>query len=148
MIKPWVVLLAAGFISEAHAFPCYITLVKDSCWTNYNVSVDVMNVLTEKHVTTIHVDQGKSWSRVEFNCDAKDTVRFKASFSPAFWESDKGKQFSAKRYWSFPEEILPKQSAWNMTLCYPGDFSAVPLPPDVSGDCRCNKDDLPAVQPR
>ncbi len=133
--------------TKTYAFRCYITLVKDSCWTNYNVSVDAINVMGEKLLTSLVIPQGTSWVRNEIDCQPKETLLFKATFTPAFWEKDAGKIYYGKRYWSFPETIGPNESAWNMTVCYGSDFAAIPLPPDAAGNCACDTSTIPVIKP-
>lgn len=140
------VLFGSGLIFQAHAFPCYITMVKDSCWSNYNVSVDVIDVATEKLIDTLLLPKGTSWVRREMTCLPKQTVMLKATFSPVFWESDVGKVFSGQRYWSFPEINKASVSALGMTICYATDFAEVPLPPDASGHCICDTSNIPAMK--
>ena len=141
-------LLSVGLVSQAQAFPCYITMVKDSCWTDYDVSVNVMDVMSEKPITTILVPSGKSWERYEFSCEEKLTVQLKATFSPIIWETDQEKSYLSKNFLSFPDEIKQGQTAWNMTVCYPSQFAGVPTPPDVSAGCICDTKSTPPVAKR
>lgn len=130
------------------AITCYYTLVKDNCWTKYDVSVDIMDAATNKILKTITVPNGKSWSRQTFPCDPGQKLIYRAQFSPVFWESDKGKTYMAKNYWSLPNSFNPGDSAWNVTVCYPNDFSLVPLPPDASGNCSCDFNGIPEISPK
>ena len=140
-------LLGVFFSALAIAFPCYMTLVKDSCWANYNVTVKVNDTSKEKVIATINVPEDKQWVRTKFECEPKQTLMLIASFMPAFWKADEGKEYPAKRYWALPETIVGKTRAWNMNICYPADFSAVPLPPDASGKCACDMTKVPSVKP-
>ncbi|KTD01031.1 hypothetical protein OQJ19_12215 [Fluoribacter gormanii] len=124
---------------------CYYTLVKDNCWIKYDVSVDVMDAISAKTLTTVTVPIGKSWTRQTFPCQPGQKLMYRARFSPIFWESDAGKTYIAKNYWSLPNTINPGDSAWNVTVCYSSDFSLVPLPPNAPGNCSCNFDDIPAI---
>ena len=127
---------------------CYYTLVKDDCWTKYDVSVDVMDALSAKILTTVTVPIGKSWIRQTFPCEPGQKLMYRARFSPIFWQSDEGKTYTAKNYWSLPNSINPGDSAWNVTVCYSSDFSLVPLPPNAPGNCSCNFNDIPAIPPK
>lgn len=133
---------------QVHAFPCYITMVKDNCWLNYNVNVDIVDVSTEKVVATMTIPEGKPWDRKEIACQPKQTVKLKATYSPAFWAKEAGKFYYGKREWSFPEEIKKGDAAWNMILCFASDIEEVSLPPEVSGPCVCDMKDIPAIEPR
>lgn len=148
MIKILIALLCVCFSISVQAFPCFLTLVKDNCWTNYNVSVGATNATTGKLITTVTVLQGKSWTRQAFDCEPAEAISFVASFSPVFWENDVGKTYAALRDWRLPEAIATGDTAWNITLCYPGQFSEVPLPPDASGTCACKTDDIPPIPPQ
>lgn len=149
LAKTFILILSLILSSSLWAnITCYYTLVKDSCWTKYDVSVDVMDAVSAKVLTTVTVPAGKSWMRQTFPCDAGQKLMYRAQFSPVFWESDKGKTYIAKNYWSLPNTINPGDSAWNVTVCYPNDFAQVPLPPDVSGNCSCNLDDIPTIPPK
>jgi hypothetical protein len=130
-------LLSAFFSYQAFAFPCYVTVMKDNCWKNYNVTVDMEDTSTEKSLVSVVISDQESWARGKFDCHPKQTFKLLGQFTPAFWASDEGKVYYGKRYWSLPEQI-GDNVAWHMKLCYPSDFSEVPLPPDASGACQCD----------
>lgn len=88
------------------AITCYYTLVKDNCWTKYDVSVDIMDAATNKILKTITVPNGKSWSRQTFPCDPGQKLIYRAQFSPVFWESDKGKTYMAKITGLYPTHLI------------------------------------------
>ena len=140
--------LSVVLVAQAQAFPCYITIVKDSCWKDYDVSIKVEDVMSEKPITNILIPSGESWKRYEFSCKEKLTIQLKATFSPVIWETDQDKSYLSKSFLSFPDEIKPGQTAWNMTVCYPGQFEGVPTPPDVSAGCRCDTKSIPPVAKR
>jgi hypothetical protein len=133
--------------SQTFAFQCYLTLVKDSCWTNYEVKVVVLNSLNNEVLTTVMVPKGKSWTRQPFDCEPAMRLMYQASFQPVFWKSEENKTYWAIRYWSLPETIGPKESAWDIPVCYPSAFSAVPFPPDAIGSCKCDLFSIPPVPP-
>ncbi|KTD09104.1 periplasmic protein [Legionella gratiana] len=130
------------------AITCYYTLAKDNCWSNYTVTVDVMDAATAKVLTTAIIPPGKSWVRQSFLCEPGQKLMYRAQFSPAIWESGKGESYYAKNYWSLPNEVNPGDSAWNVSVCYPSDFSQIPLPPDATGTCKCDFDSIPAIPPK
>lgn len=143
-----ILLLGVGFTVQVQAFPCFLTMVKDSCWGDYNVTVVATDGSTGKQITTVVVPQGQSWSRVQFDCQPAEAISFIATFTPVIWESDKGKSYAAQRQWTLPEVIKQGDTAWNITMCYPAEFSEVPLPPTANNNCKCNTDDIPAVKPQ
>ncbi len=130
-------------ITEAET--CYFTLVKDSCWANYNVSVDVLDSNKGQVLTTVTAPKGKQWGRESFTCSAQQKLNYSARFAPVFWQSDVGKTYAAKEYISLPAALTTGQTAWTLSACYPSDFSLVPLPPDASGNCQCDYKTVPAV---
>lgn len=134
--------------TQAFSFPCYITLIKASCWKNYDVTVQIEDVMIEKPITSMLIPSGAFWTRYEFACKEKQTIELTATFSPAIWEKDEGKQYKGKRFWSYPETIGPTDTAWNMTICYPNDFAELPTPAEAADGCVCDKQAIPAIEKR
>jgi hypothetical protein len=141
-------LLLLSLAAQAYSFPCYITIIKDNCWTNYDVTVQVDDVMVDKPITSIVIPSGEAWTRYEFSCQEKQTLQFTAAFSPVIWDKDEDRKYKSKRFWSYPEIIRQGDTAWNMTVCYPQDFAEIPMPPDVSGACTCDKKIAPPVEER
>ena len=143
-------ILILGMISSnpLWAITCYYTLIKDNCWTKYNVSVNVMDATTAKVLITVTIPTGQSWARQTFSCEPGQKLMYNAQFSPLIWESDKDKIYPAKNYWSLPDTVNPGDSAWNLTVCYSSDFSQVPLPPEAVSNCQCTMDDIPLIPPK
>ena len=148
MHKTLILLQGMLFAMQAQAFPCFITMVKDSCWTDYNLTVVVTDPATEKALATVNVVQGTSWARAKFDCQPKESLSMQASFTPVFWETDTGKTYAARRNWSLPETIKKGDTAWNITVCYPKEFAEVPFPPNVGGNCNCDTDTIPPIKPQ
>lgn len=134
------------FSLPSWAFKCYFTLVKDSCWTNYKVQVRVIDATINKDITEITLPKGKTWSRVAFECQPSMKLMFAATYTPVFWESHKGRSYFAKQYLTLPAQIDDNTVALNVPICFTSDFSGVPLPPDVDGNCRCDTSDIPALE--
>lgn len=134
--------------SPTWAIDCYYTLAKDSCWTNYNVSVDVIDSETNSLLTTVTVPKGKQWTRQIFDCKPSQKLMYKARFDPIFWSGDKDKTYSAQRYWLLPDVVNPGDSAWDVSVCYPSDFSLVPLPPTATANCLCDFTLIPVIPPK
>ena len=148
MYKRWCLLISFCFTTQLYAFPCFVTLVKDSCWTNYDVSVDVIGTAKGNVITTVLIPKGQSWARGSFSCQPLDGLSYKATFSPVFWKNDTGKVYNAVRDYSLPATIQPGETAWNINICYPADFSEVPLPPTADSNCKCSLDGIPPVKPQ
>ncbi|MDI9818330.1 MULTISPECIES: hypothetical protein [unclassified Legionella] len=137
------------FSASLFAFPCFFTLVKDNCWTNYDVKVDVIDTSTNKSVITVEVPKGKSWVRQSFSCEPAQKFLYKASYQPVFWQSEVGKTYSSLRYWSLPASIGKGETAWNIPVCFPAAFAEVPFPPDATtGNCECDFSRIPAPPPQ
>lgn len=131
------------------SFTCYLTLAKDNCWTNYNLSVDVVDANKNVVLTTIAVPAGKSWTRQEFTCEPTQKLMYNAQFNPVIWQGSEGKVYPAERFWFLPGTVNPGDTAWTIPVCYPADFSQVPFPPDAkSNKCACDFDSIPPVTPK
>ncbi|MDP3561861.1 MAG: hypothetical protein Q8R83_06765 [Legionellaceae bacterium] len=141
------IILSYCFCVQAHAFTCYITMVKDSCWKDYNLIVRVSDASTNAESTTITVPAGKLWERQEFECKEKQTLALVAQFNPVFWSGDENKTFPAQRYWKLPDNIESGITGWNVTVCFPKWFADVPLPPHATADCKCDMDSIPPIPP-
>ncbi len=144
------IMILVGLIAslQVQAFPCFLTMVKDNCWANYNVTVEVTNATTGKLITTIIVPQGQPWVRQQFVCQPADTISLTATFTPVFWQSDKDKVYAAQHTWTFPQAVAAGDTAWNINVCYPAEFSEVPLPPEAGANCKCDIDSIPPVKPQ
>ncbi len=129
---------------DIYALPCYLTVVKSDCWNDYDVNIRMVDMSNEKMLVDIQVPQDKLWMRQSFECRPQQTVRFGAQFTPSIWENEKEKTYSGKRYWSMPTSI-DNAAAWSVTLCYPDDFSSVPMPPNATHKCHCDKSVVPPI---
>ena len=109
-----VMLIAKG----AMAFPCFVTMAKDSCWTDYAVTVEVLDAETDNVLTTIVIPKGESWSRGRFDAKPKHHFMFRAKFEPAFWKAEEGKQYYAKHYWILPDVVKGKQALHASMMLY------------------------------
>lgn len=143
-------LIGLGFCCsfQTWAFPCFVTLVKDSCWTDYNVTVTIATAQTGKQVASVIVPQGQSWVRQSFTCQPGESLAFSAIFDPVFWENDKGKVYPGQSNWQLPQAIKKGETAWNINVCYPSEFAEVPLPPQANGSCKCITENIPPVKPQ
>jgi hypothetical protein len=140
-------LLLLIYSTQSLAFNCYLTMVKDTCWTDYNVTVTVTDASKGTEMLQIVVPKGESWSRKNFNCEKGQTLALSATFDPVFWSTDTGKRFLAQRYWQLPDHTESGISGWNVTVCFPKWFANVPTPPQATANCKCNSDNLPPLPP-
>ncbi len=136
------------FASNLYAFPCYVTFVKNNCWTDYNVNLVLTEAITNKNLLNLTVLKGKSWVRGSFECEARQKLKASATFSPLIWETDAGKVYFAKNFIFLPDEIDPSQSAWEVPICYPAAFTGVSLPPTAEGQCTCDFSVIPPIPPK
>ena len=149
MFRILILMLSLGGVTGAFAFPCFLTLVKDSCWAqNYDVTVDVADGVSGKNLVSVFVPRGTSFGRQKFVCTPGQTLTFSAFFAPIFWQSDTGKHYPAIHTWTLPAKAKPTETAWNISLCYEQDFSGVPFPPDAEGNCICDMSKIPPIPPQ
>jgi hypothetical protein len=143
------VFLVTGLLSlNAHAFVCFLTMVKDSCWIKYNVTVDVIDASTGKTIETVIVPTNTPWVRQKFTCQPQQKLKYQAQFNPVFWADDKGVIYNAINYLTLPAAVQPQETAWNLNLCFPKQFSEVPFPPEGTGKCICDTSNIPPVPPQ
>jgi hypothetical protein len=140
-----IILGVSLFAVNAMAFPCFITMIKGKCWKNYSVKIDVLDSVDNSVLMSIDVPKEKSWERLYFDAKPKQRFILQATYSPSFWATEKDVKYHAKRYWALPEKLKTGIIAWNVDVCFPDDFSGVPMPPDAGQDCSCDKKDIPAV---
>jgi len=141
-------MLGLGISVQSYAFPCFFTIMKDSCWTSYNVTVTAYDAMTNKEIVNVVIPTGTSWEREQFACDPKQKLRFQAQFTPVFWESDTGKIYNGQNFWTLPDQVAAGDTAWNIRLCYPKDFAEVPFPPEGTSNCKCDDSAIPAIKPQ
>ena len=128
------------------ALDCYFSIVKNSCWSNYEVVVDVLKPDDQRVVLfTVKVPKDKPWARKKFQCQPGEQFYARSQIFPIFWESQKGKYYYLKRYWALPKKIKKGTAAWHIPICFPKAFSGVPLPPDAKGNCKCDLTQLPPL---
>lgn len=145
MRQKLILLFSALMPGLVYAIPCYLTMVKDSCWTNYAVTVTMMDASNAKQVLQVEVPKGQSWVRQGFTCDPAQTFLFKAQFSPTIWGDQAGLFYASQQYWQLPEQLKANETAWNLVLCFPKQFSSVPLPPTAGQHCACEMEHVPPI---
>ncbi|KTD82868.1 hypothetical protein [Legionella waltersii] len=139
LVFPLSLLLSA----KTWSIPCYYTLAKDSCWTNYNVTVNVIDDASSTTVLTLSIPKGQTWARGSFECKPAQGLRYVAQFTPVFWQSDVGKTYVSTRTWYMPGKVNTGDKAWTIPICYPADFAQVPLPPTADSSCKCDFTNIP-----
>ncbi|MDF1758858.1 MAG: hypothetical protein P1U74_11290 [Legionellaceae bacterium] len=132
--------------SQAQAVQCYITVVKGSCWKDYDVTISALNAETSNKVVDVVIPKGQLTARAPFTCQPGDTLSMSSKFSPEFWKGDEMKVFKAIRFWALPEKAESNTIGWNVSVCFPQGFSDVPQPPESSGQCECDMESVPKLQ--
>jgi hypothetical protein len=128
------------------AVECYFTVAKSSCWLNYDVDVVLTDTLTSQITQTIHIPKGKLYNRAHFQCQPKQVFSAYSQFSPVVWESDKAKKYRAVRFWAMPLTEPQEGAVWSIEICYPTQFSDVPLPKSDQADCHCDFSSIEALK--
>lgn len=141
------VLLGLFLSAQGYAFNCYLTMVKAECWKAYDLTVEASDAATGKAIKTVMVPEDNLWSREAFECRPGTTISLVAQFSPVFWTGQENKTYPGKRFWKLPNKIRRGETGWNVTVCYPKDFSDVPAPPDANINCTCDLKSIPKIEP-
>lgn len=136
-------LISMLFAANAHAVKCYMTMVKASCWKDYDLTVTIKNAETGDKLGDITVYEGDMWKRGTFSCKEGQTLELSAKFSPVFWSGDSDREFKAMRFWLLPKKAGENAIGWNLTVCYPEWFADVPTPPKATASCACDMSAVP-----
>ena len=144
-MKKIIFALLLGASQALIAMPCFVTLVKDSCWLSYNVTIEVLQADTNKKISQFVIPQGTAWGRQSFDCKPGDTLKFSSSFYPVFWKNDENKVYLSQSNWQLPTSGGNKNQGVALQLCFSKDFIEVPFPPTGTSTCVCKTDDIPPV---
>lgn len=133
------IIVLLGFSSSlvARPFDCDIRLTKSNCWYDREVRVQVING-ANLEVETMHtISADKKYLVIPLNCNKVHRFTLKAAFDPPIWDDDKGRWFNSQRMWVVPNFIPVEQKQWVAEVCFPDDFSGVPLPLEDFTQCEC-----------
>ena len=136
---------AALMASNVYAVDCIITSVKNSCWKDYEATITLRDVETEKDITTFTIPKDKKWGRTTISCHPGQIIDAKVSFAPDIWEGDGSKVYFSKRIWSFPSQEPKTDESWTLSMCFADDFSSMPEPIN-SKNCSCDQSNIPPVE--
>lgn len=132
------------FTHSVFSVNCVATIVKDSCWKDFQVDVSIYDSITNSLLTTITVPKDKSWARGLFSCQPNQVFRILGVYSPSIFENE-NTQVYMKRNITLPS-IAPKIGVeWAFNICFGVDFAKLPLPPTSLGNCQCQFDQIPEV---
>ena len=143
----FLLVLSALLPLDLQAFTCFLTIAKDNCWLNYDVQVNIADLATSKVAASVLVPKGQTWSRQVFSCQPAQTFAYSATFQPIIWQNQANVVYRAQKYWGLPKTIGPNETAWEMKVCYSGDFTETPLPPESTGHCACDFTVIPPPKP-
>lgn len=144
-MKALICLFGLLLSSTVFAYSCYLTVAKDNCWTNYDVTVLVLDGDTQKQITSLEIPKATSWNRTKFECHASQKLMYKAKFSPNIWAGSEKKEYQAQSYSVLPDSMAANKVAWSLNVCYPKAFSGVPIPLGAISNCSCDFDSIPAI---
>ena len=117
--------------------------MKNNCWTDYNLSVQTYDASTEKPVgNPIVLNKGTSDLTVPIPCSPRQTLSFKATYSPPVWANEQNVSYSTMNFWQAPPQLPKGATQWIISLCFANDFTSVPLPLQATAQCVCNFDTL------
>lgn len=137
MKKPLLGITSLVIVTNAFAFDCYITVLKDSCWVkDYEVRVLLTDVKMNRNITEVVIPKGQSWGRSPFVCDARQQLAYSAIFSPTIWEGQENDIYKGLRFWILPDEAAKNETAWNLQVRFPKMFAGVPSPKGALHNCR------------
>lgn len=133
-----------AFSSQVWSLPCVITVVKSRCWSDYDVSVDILDSTYSTSLSKVNIAKGVGWQRTTFDCKPSQVLSANATFTPAIWKNQQGVVYQSVRFWKLPEQAPVAGSIWTINMCYPMHFKNVPAPVDTT-NCECSMDGIPPV---
>ncbi len=131
-------LFSSSLFAEEKNFVCKLHLAKGECWQDYEVKVQIMNAVTYSVKKEVKLAANEMSKKEEFPCHPREQITFTASYSPEIWQGDKSKLFDTNKIWNTPSSLSETAGAWIVKICYPKQFSEVPLPAGAGKDCKCN----------
>lgn len=145
-MKNIITLVLFVFSSAVSAYDCYLTGILGPCWKNYVVTIKVLDNDTDKTLATITIPKGKLWAREKITCVPRQAFLYQASFTPKIWKDNPKNVYGAISIYHTPEKFQDNTTGFIVPICFPRDFSEVPLPPDAKSLCDC-KTVIPSIPP-
>ncbi len=133
------IFLAGLWASQTMAYQCALTVTKDVCWKDYQITVYLKTYANKKNKPKKLFTIGKNKMKVKkkFACHPKQKVAFSVSVSPAIWTGSDKDRYKSKSVWLTPENI-EDDATWELSLCLSKDFKAVPMPlVEKPQNCHC-----------
>ena len=126
-------------LAAAGGIPCYVQLVKETCYNGYQVTLQVQDGTTQENIGAPVIVDAHSYDKLQqFSCKPNQQVTVQATFTPTIWQNTANTIYHVKRFWTVPTTLPPMSDKWIITLCFAKDFVAVPLPPKGADSCICN----------
>lgn len=132
-------------IQNAFAVPCVITVIKSPCWSDYDVSVNILDASSNSSLSKVTITKGVSWQRTTFECQPEQVLSANATFTPEIWKGQQGIIYQSVRFWGLPNQAPESGSSWSINICYPKQFKGVPSPLNAT-NCECSLDGIPPVE--
>jgi hypothetical protein len=130
MIKYFLVLIMILCSAVGHTTngTCLVTLNKSKCWSNFSVTVKIIDTSKNNVLGTVTLEKGQSQTQQKIACTSNQTLEYSATFSPIMWREDKDKIYYSKQYIQIPEG-----ENWEIEINFPEAFSEIPDP--INGGC-------------
>lgn len=139
-MKSWSFVVAGCLLfplSAAAEIVCELRVVKNTCWEDYEITVDVVEAEVDKPITQVVVPKNLQSKGEQFSCPKVDKITLHGKFDPPIWQDQKGVSYKAKQVWDVPRTFPEDTERWTITVCFPNDFIAVPIPPKIQLPCLC-----------
>ncbi|MEE9452204.1 MAG: hypothetical protein V3V61_05545 [Gammaproteobacteria bacterium] len=124
-------------LAWAQTSSCYVKFMKAQCWTEQRVTLHFIEAIEFEGKDKITLPANKFSVRHKFKCDDYDTITFATNFAPPIWEGEEDSWYQSKQVFAVPKD-QPTDEDWEISLCFPYDFSSVPDIPDSDLQaCQC-----------
>ena len=123
--------------TAAATLPCQLVVIKNTCWKDYDVSINLIDFKTHQTHQIVELKKGDNYAKQTFKCVPLATYSATATFSPAIWEQDKGKAYESSQVWNAPPALAEGTQAWAISMCFSNDFADVPVPLGDVSNCKC-----------
>lgn len=123
-------------------YPCQVRLIKTDCWKDVEVTVIAKDSETHKNIGGPIVLAKDSFETMQsLPCQPSQTMNFSATVLPTAWEGV-NTVYPSINFFNSPSKLPKNAEKWIVSLCFPDDFSSVPLPLSSNKTCRCHFEEL------
>lgn len=131
-------LLPFALFAHESTFTCQMHVAKGKCWRDFDVVVRVLDATSEQVLADAALGKNIMAVKKDFPCKPLQPITFNASYAPELWQGDSDRRFYAKGRWSTPAELSKDAKAWVIKICYPAQFTQLPLPKSFGEGCACD----------